>query len=468
MRSALEEVMLSWQGQIVAPPNLGAFIATSLAGNTAADVQSMDAAARLDFPALPQSGRDVNALGAPARSNLVGLLGWTIDTFSNWTPATDAKGARLEGALVAVSHWARCGDFWAATRHLLNQRPILAAALEIVLRHRSTTFQTLPGAHIWEREHLLALQQAEAAHDWVRLAELTAVFKMRPRLDCSASQALRGLFVLDLPRLTKFVDRLASWSDASFLFTALPLEDALRLASASTNDNFRFAAIEAITTSIIRLHPSSSPALVRFLIALAHDGAAWPAWIRILNRFPVRHPQIQYALGRALARSPDSALKSYVEAIELTTPQAHGRAQVAGCLEAFRHHASSARRQVLWRAAFDRWADWDFGDDDSPSPMSHSELDYAVAAWLIEFADGPFLASEMSSFETRLRALEASWHPSGVKLIAKYNRLLSRYRMIAFADRRRATAGSWLLGSETFLPPVITASEYLKARYRMS
>lgn len=29
-------------------------------------------------------------------------------------------------------------------------------------------------------------------------------------------------------------------------------------------------------------------------------------------------------------------------------------------------------------------------------------------------------------------------------------------------------AGSWLLGSETFLPPVIAASEYLKARYRMS
>lgn len=468
MRSALEELMLSWQGEIVAPPSLGGLIATSLAGNAAADVQSMNAAARLDFPALPQSGRDVNALGTPARSNLVGLFGWTIDTLSNWTPGADPNGARLEGALVAVSHWARCGDFWALTSHLLSQRPILPAAFELVLRQRSTTFQTLPGARIWEREHLLALQQAEAVQDWVRVAELTAVFKRRQRLDCSASQALRGLFVLDLPRLTNFVDRLASWSDASFLFMALPLEDALRLASASTNGYFRFAAIEAITTSITSLPPSSSPALVRFLIALAHDGTAWPAWIRILNRFPVRHPQIQDSLGRALARTPDNALMSYVEAIELTTPEAHGRAQVAQCLEAFRHHASSARRRVLWRAAFDRWADWDFGDDDSPSPMSHCELDYAVAAWLIEFADGPFLASEMSSFETRLRALEASWHPSGVKLIAKYNRLLSKYRMIAFADKRRAADGSWLLGSETFLPPVITASEYLKARYRMS
>jgi hypothetical protein len=467
MSAALEELLRSWHGQIVAPPKLNGLIAIRLAQKAAPDVQLFEAAAALDFPALPQSGSQLNALAAPIKNNLVGLLGWTIDALRDWTPTTDPNGARLEGALVAVNYWACCGDFWTVTRHLLNRNLLLPPALELVLKHRSTQFQMSPGTPVWEREHLRALVQAEAAQDWIRLSELTAAFKVRPRLDSSASQALRGLAVLDLPRLTKVVDRATSWANASFFVNSLPLDDALRLAAVSTNNNFRFAAIEAITTSIPYFSPSSIPILTRFLIALAHDRQDWPAWARVLNKYPVRHPQIQNALGRALARSPDSALRSYVEAIELTTPQADGRAQVAECLETFRRHATAARRRILWLAAFERWDSWNFGDDDSASPTSNCELDYAVAGWLIEFADEQFLTSEMSSFGSRLQTLESCWHASGVKLIANYNRLLSRYRMVAFADYRRSTAGNWLLGAETFLPPV-AESEYLKARFSIS
>jgi len=461
------QLLQGWTGQTVPLSNLNTAIATCLTNDTAGDLTAFWQAAEIDFAMLPQPHIQLSDLPPKVLNDLKSQLGWTIESLRTWTHRSDPRGARLEGTLIAVAHWNRYGNFWVDTRTYVTQNIDLCAALVLVLSIHSAQFQIIPGAPIWEREHLQALVDAENVQDWVRFIDLLTAFKTRPALDHGASQALLGLSFLDLPRLVGVASRVTTWAHAHILLKAIPLDVALRLATASANAYVHCAAVEIVANLNTRLSPSSDHALTHFLLVLTHDVQRWPEWARILARFPVRHPNIQRALGMALSRSSNHALVAYVQAIELTTPQAQGRNQVATCLTIFQQLASEPRRRALWHAAFKRWTEWNFGNDDSPTSKSQCELDFGVAAWLIEFADPAFIQSEMSSFPSNLAALERQWHVSAVTMIAKYNRLLSRYRMFAFADRRRSHTGCWLLGTEEFLP-TLAQTAFLKARFRLT
>ncbi|MDX8450809.1 hypothetical protein [Mesorhizobium captivum] len=192
--------------------------------------------------------------------------------------------------------------FWTASAPLLNSRRLTVAGLEFVLRHRAAEFTVRPGAPVWEREHLEALQQADRDREWAKLAEYSRVFGL-PRINQGATQAVRGLALLDRTRLVRLADTKHSWAEGNLLLAGLPLAEALRIASASRSDHAKFAALErTIRGNSQALGPEEETALRNLLVVLSRDRDAWPAWLEMCNRYPIRQPQIQAALARALAR----------------------------------------------------------------------------------------------------------------------------------------------------------------------
>lgn len=248
----------------------------------------------------------------------------------------------------------------------------------------------------------------------------------------------------------------------------LLLADAFRLATESTSGHIRFAAIERIISRERRsLAASEEDTFKNLFVILARDHTSWSGWLAVWNRYPLRNPHMQGALGRALARSTTSAIRAYVDSIELSTSPAEGRACVAACLAEFRCRATPPRRRALWSRAFERWQAWDFAaaEGQELKTRERSELDYAVVRWLVECAEPTLLTAEIDAFADRLKALEANWHSSVASLIGGFNRLLSRHQIFAFArSRTRDNSSNWLCNQEVFTPE-IAATTFVRLRY---
>lgn len=343
----------------------------------------------------------------------------------------------------------------------------MIAALEVVLRHRSPQAHVPDNTPVWEREHLLAMQEAERAGDWVELGKRARAFQRLPQPDWGARQATMGLALLDWPRLIRLTNNSASWLHGHLLMEPLPLGDALRLATASSNGYARFTALERVAYREARdLLPQEETALRNLLIVLAKDANDWPRWLAVCNHYPVRHPHMQAALGRALARSDEFALQAYVESISLSTSDSDTRANVTHCLSVFRAEAGAARRLALWRAAFERWQTWDFAknEDQNLTSLARSALDYGVVGWLIEGEPQRSLADLERTFEDDLRTLDMRWHASLSSARSDFLRLVSRHQVLAHATHRTVGNADWLPGPSVDLPGVAT-DEFLRRRY---
>lgn len=251
----------------------------------------------------------------------------------------------------------------------------------------------------------------------------------------------------------------------------LPLADALRLATASGNGYARFAALERVAYREVRdLLPQEETALRNLLIVLAKDANDWPLWLAVCNRYPVRHPHMQTAFGRALARSDRPALQAYVASISLGTSDSDIRENVTRCLLVFQMRARAERRIALWRAAFECWEAWNFAaasEQKMLSTVARSALDYGVVGWLVENEQQMSLTDLEHYFQEKLRALDMRWHTSLSSAISDFYRLISRHQVLAQAAGSSTSDEDWLPGPNIHLPAAAT-DVYLQRRFHWS
>lgn len=135
-------------------------------------------------------------------------------------------------------------------------------------------------------------------------------------------------------------------------------------------------------------------------------------------------------------------LRAYIDATTLSTSTAHGRAEVAACLEEFSTTASMEARRSLSRRAWDRWTIWNFGveGNDETATADKSELDYAVLMWLGLFEDKELVSREMQRVEGELLLVEKDWYSNIMGLQRKVNRLTARWRIYAIAQLKGTDA----------------------------
>ena len=466
--ATLCQLLEVWDGEVVAPPGIEGVIASLESSGADRIVECLVAATRTDLGDIPLSLATLRDKPAEEILYLARRLGWTVKALVEWDPHQKRSAARIEAALASVSAWNRHGGFWEAMQSRLQGCCFMIPALETVLKHRAVLAQVHDDAPVWEREHLRALQEAERACNWAELGKRAQAFEQLPCPDLSAQQAILALSLLDWPRLVGLANKSEGWLHSHFLIAPLPLADALRIAMASGNGYARFAALERVAYREVRdLCPQEETALRNMLILLAKDAENWHLWLNLFNQFPVRHPHMQAALGRALARSDQPALHAYVASISLGTSDRDIRANVTRCMSIFRTHAGAVRRLTLWRAAFERWAAWDFAKDEGQhlTTLARSALDYGVVGWLVEGVPQRSLAEIERSFEDDLHASEMRWHSSLNSAISDFFRLVSRHQVLAQAARRSAGDSDWLPGPSIDLPAAAT-DEFLHRKYR--
>ncbi|MBL0404041.1 hypothetical protein JKG68_08705 [Microvirga aerilata] len=418
-------------------------------------VESLIEAVRSDLADVPGLLATLTTLDPAELLRLARRLGWTVQTFIDFDLHQQRSRLRIEAALASAAVWDDTGSFWEAMRLQLGGcRPVLTA-FEIVVRSRAADIHVPEGTPIWEREHLQDLQEADSEADWERLAERAHAFPKLPRPDLCVAQATRALALLDWPRLVHLADETKSWLLGHMLLSPLPLADAFRLATASVSGHVRFAALERIVRrEKRRLSPEEETALKNLLLILAKDENDWPRWLAVCNRYPVRNPHMQAALGRALARSGMRALRDYVESISLHISGGEGRECVTRCLSVFRACAGQSKRHTLWREAFKRWQTWDFGRDEEQglNTIARSELDYGVVGWLIEGEEQEPCLNLDQAFEQELSELDIQWHASVSTAISGFFRLLSRHQVLAHARRQSTRDADWLPGPSVYVP----------------
>jgi hypothetical protein len=464
----LQRALAVWDGHFETPSGLEAELAKPEYESAPLNPKQLAAAIMPELECLWHGIPDLSAFTESTAQHLARLLGWMIETFRTWDPNVDARHHRLEAALIAATFWDMDGDLWETLDPMLPKRDTFCCGLGLVIQSRGAQFQVPANTPIWEREHLETLQKADAASDWAGLSETIQAFRA-PILDSGAAQAVRAIWVLDRSRLVALADRIETWTKAGPIAASLSLAAAFRLATESSSGHVRFSALDRVANRVKRmLSDDEEDALKNLFVILARDDAAWPVWLSVCNRYPVRHPNLQRSLGRALARSTASAISAYVDSIQLSTPNAEGRECVAKCLEEFRGRATPSRRHALWSCAFKRWKTWNFGATDGTGlgKLGQSELDYAVTGWLVEYVDPSLLAAEEETFADQLKALEAEWYSSRASLATGFYRLLSRYQMFAFARTRTRESSDWLSDGAIVTPPAL--GEFARARYRFA
>jgi hypothetical protein len=462
----LKRLLDLWDGTVTPPANIERVIAEVDETNKDQFLSRLSEATRTDLGDVPALMTAFTAMPAHQQLALSRRLGWTISTLTTLNQQQDKVWCRLEAALASIAAWDNSADFWKAARGRLDHIAYIRPLLEHVLRSREARASVPPDAPIWEREHLHALEEADQAEDWSKLGELSQSLPQLPHPDLSAWQAAIGLTELDWPRLVHLADSMGNWLRGHLLLRPLPLADALRLAAASRNGHVRFAALERVARREARpLLPAEETALRSLFVVLARDQLDWKKWLAFCNKYPVRYPHMQRALGRALARCDADALKGYVDSISLSTTGADMRECVTQCLTVFRGQARSERRRILWRQAFDRWASWNFGanDGDGLTDVGRCELDYGVVGWLVECE--PSGSNPEQAFEDDLRSLDGQWHRSLSVASSDFFRLLSRFQVTAHARSRTPNCPDWLPGPD-LRAPAAAEDPFIQRKYR--
>ncbi|TAY17114.1 hypothetical protein ELH91_10215 [Rhizobium leguminosarum] len=373
---------------------------------------------------------------------LAHYLGWTIEALGEWHPDADRYGLRLTAGLVAAKFWDIGDGFWKKLSQHHPQHEGLVSGLKRLVSGAKTEVVVPIGTPQYEIEILESLRKAEARGDWAELETKTSAFPDRNEHPYALTGAIRGLYRLAPNELIALADRQTTWFDARPLLGALRTADALDVACRSASGLVRFAALEAVLRLRRPLTALETDALANLFHEMSSDGEAWPSWLATFNRSPTRFPHIQHALGKALPGCTDIALRAYVDSIDLSTPTAHGRIEVAACLREFSVTASIEARRSLSRRAWDRWKNWNFGveSNDETSTADKSELDYAVLIWLGSFEDKDLVAQEMQRVESAFLLIENDWHSNIMGLQQKVSRLTARWKIYAMAQLKGAHA----------------------------
>ena len=452
-----------WNGDTGEMPILEREIASPASSDLLGDIARMVGAAEHDLRALIPASPRTEVPPATA-DELLTRFSWLVSTLQGWGAADDPSGRRLHGALAAAAIWDARGNLWNVLAPLLPNANDLAAALERILGSRQIHPQIPANTPLWERELLDKLLDADRREDWAALAEISPVVRF-PIVDVGFTQAARALWTIDPHRFAVFAAGRPTWLETAILLTALTVTAACHVAVESRSARVRFAVLERLANRHqTNLSSDENGALRELFVAAAADEAAWTAFMRAFNRYPVRHPSMQLSLGQALARASPAAIQAYVDAIDLNNGHVSSQT-VTYCLSEFRRHAPTELRSVLWSRAYERWDAWNFGMADGQNLISpaRSVLDFAVIGWLLECADD-FVQGQIAAFDAQLREIDARWHASVTAFVSAVNRLRSRHLLFNHAIAMDGGRADWQDGASPDSPNEFT-NGYVKARY---
>jgi hypothetical protein len=404
----------------------------------------------------------------------VGFLRWLVRQLHEWSAQNDLRRERFTALLVAMRYCDLDDNLWVALpanpapcqEFLVMLEQIVTRATFAVARRG---WQSVP---IWEEEVVKRLQEAELEQDWLKISELWPSFQAAQFPNLVLEQAVRCLNRFSFEQLVRATQGINQFAIAVQVADSLSVHNLLALGHASDNHFIQFACVFQFHQSrTTRLDGPEQSLLAQLFLKVTQDSPRWKKWMKVFNRYPLRYPEIQSALGIALAQAPDTAVRAYVEGIRLNAlPNNQSRGCVAECLTAFRRASTRERCRTLWSLAFQRWSEWGFGarnEDDHLFEVSTSELDYGVVAYVIECMSEKDRSAASAGILGKLRAHDTTWHASLTGCITEWNRLLSEFQPYAHADRIAQSGDAWLSEGISYWPSALHGDRYFELTYNI-
>jgi len=411
------------------------------------------------LPCIHESGYGP-PLSPQQRERWIETLRWLLRELRTWKRSDDAGHRKLIALLMVVQAAAPANILWPLLPEDIGKNSEFIAALEAAVRSSTVVFSARGQrpAPIWEQEAVSALSKADLEEDWAEIERLWPQFAAAVVPDTFLATAANGLARFGFYRLVAACCVLKQTPAAMMLANALPLEVRLRVAAASRNPHVQFCFVlssmfECPRTE--RLPQAAQLALTEILCLVGADDLRWQSWMKVFNRYPVRYPAFHAPLGRALANLDDAALRTYVNAIELSAGQAASRTLVAECLAAFRANSPLDQRQKLWGLAHQCWKDWNFEAGEADRSLFHvgwSELDYAIVGFTIECMSEPQREAMIAKTIAKLSAVPNEWHASKADMLSSWYRVLSELQPYVHARRVVSAQGDWLPTTGHYVP----------------
>jgi hypothetical protein len=235
----------------------------------------------------------------------------------------------------------------------------------------------------------------------------------------------------------RFLSALENNKDIPFLWGLMDIvgkESALFIANKTKLDILEFSALASALPfpNKDQFNVKEEALLSQMFLKLTKGQDKFAHWMKILNKYPSRYPQIQTSLGKALAISDSKmSFSQYIDAIYLYPLDENDKCRkcIECCLECFEQFANQSLRKSAWELAFHRWDKWMFGTGSEREHIFEirvSALDYAVTKYYLESLSKIERENIIEQIQQDMFDIENKWHTSHSKLITFWYLCLSQ------------------------------------------
>lgn len=386
-------------------------------------------------------------------TQLVGTICWLLNQIKNFEKSHENARATLAGVFETCARLSQISTFWQFVPQDRISRDFSELIKGILGKNEFSISDE--GAPVWERELIQSIEDADHKEHWSDLSDHWSEFEHIVQPHYLHSEAARFWYAQDPRVLVEVIDGQTSMWEVLHVTKCLTAEQQLHLASLAQSNRTRFVLTKEAIFHLPKnesLNEKQTEYLEDALSKVISDVHEWKKWMGAFNKYPVRVPQLQAALGKILSSGDNSAFRAYVESISLYHGHNDCRVLVKDCLTVFRDNASPERRKELWKIAYDQWDRWNFGistGDVVLTQVAWSQLDFAVIGYFVEVLDYAELEERRSTFPKVVLDLQFEWFAASVDLFHNFNHEISRFAL--FLDPSNCKL-DWSLPPQYCLP----------------
>ncbi len=402
---------------------------------------------------------------------IANLIGWVIKTLESWKDVSLYSSNELIILFRVTCFLDEKGFLWKALfLHDISISDLLFdySRKELSCLKCEFSINEDVDVPIYESESLEGFLLAISSKDWEGVSELWRIFNNRPLL---SYRHIQMLYILDYFNRELLISALEGNDSVPILMNVMHyirVETAFFIGSETKNDYLEFSSVYSTLTSQ-RSHKEFTDDENRYLAEIfsnvGSDNEKFNSWMNVFNKYPVRYPKIQVALGKMLATTSNRKnVEAYIKSIYINKySDNESRQIVTECLKEIVKCSAPIRRKEVWKLAYEAWSDWNFGGVDKSNyifRIACSELDFAIIGYIKEcLTDDERL--EMKKFIlNNLQLFESRWHDSSSAATTYWYRNLSFYQVVEHADRVGKDIETWLLIGSSYIPGDFHKNDY--------
>ncbi len=419
----------------------------------------------------------ISELNQPKCFQVIHAINWLIIQLSSWKSTSDLSLVNLDIILNVSFFIDYEGRLWKSLSQSENSlSEYLSNHIVEELSCIGSEFSANEGddVPIHEQESLERFLSAIKNKNWVEIEQLWGRFNTRPLLKVKYIQMLLILMHLDKNALVKVFQKCIDIPILTHFMFTLKTETSFYVSTKTKNEYVEFCAVCTSLTNLNgrkALNKIENSYLLDIFKNVSNEEGRFSSWMEIFNKYPLRYPHIQEALGKMLAITTNEKIISiYIDSISLTSSTPDGsRLVVSECLETFSKHASLDRKKLLWQVAYKRWIEWNFGEEDTHNSLfnlAFSELDFAVVGYYLDCITEDERLILQNEIIGKLESLTNYWHNSSSDVSTFWYRHLSLYQPIEHAIQVYSKGGPLIMTKCSYIPLQFNDDKYIEMLIR--